>query len=82
MPASRSFGHFSARAPMKRQGHGLGDGLRLPALDGAIEVDRRHAEIAAAGGEQLAHELVVGHVLPDARCESSGDRPAPRWARG
>ena len=53
--------------PHERQGHGLGDGLRLPALDGAVEVDLGHAEIAAAGREHLPDEPVVRHVLLDAR---------------
>ena len=49
----------------ERQGHGGGDAFRRPVLDGAVEVDRADAEIAAAGGEQLPDELVVGLVLGD-----------------
>jgi hypothetical protein len=43
----------------------LGDEARLPVLHGAVEVDRRDAEIAAAFGEHLADEAVVGLVLVD-----------------
>ena len=51
----------------ERQGHGGGDAFRRPVLDGAVEVDRADAEIAAAGGEQLADELVIRLVLRDGR---------------
>ena len=47
----------------ERQGHGGGDAFRSPILDGAVEVHRTDAEIAAAGGQHLADELVVGLVL-------------------
>ena len=51
----------------ERQGHGAGDAFRRPVLDGAVEVDRADAEIAAAGGEHLPDELVVRLVLGDRR---------------
>ena len=60
-------GQSSARTPMKRQGDRRRDGVRLLALHGAVEVHRRHAEVAAARREQLAHEPVVGHVVAEAR---------------
>ena len=47
----------------ERQGDRLRDGRRLLALQGPEEVDLRRTEIAAAGGEQLPDEPVVGHVL-------------------
>ncbi len=59
-PAFRPHSHEAKR-------HGLGDGLRLAALHGAVEVHLRVAEIAAAGREHLADEPVVRHVLLDAR---------------
>ena len=49
------------------QGHGHRRAFRGPVLNGAVEVDRADAEIAAAGGEHLADELVVGLVLGDRR---------------
>ena len=61
-PAFRPHSHEAQR-------HGLGDGLRLAALHGAVEVHLRVAEIAAAGGEHLADEPVVRHVLLDARAD-------------
>ncbi len=45
------------------------DARRFPALAGAVEVDLRHAEIAAALGEQFPHELVVRLVLFDRRAD-------------
>ncbi len=59
-PALRPHSH-------ERERHGLGDGLRLAALHGAVEVHLRVAEVAAAAGEHLADEPVVRHVLLDAR---------------
>ena len=56
MPASRSFGPLFGPRAHERQGHGLGDARRLLALHGAVEIDLRHAEVAAAGGEHLADE--------------------------
>ena len=59
-PALRPHSH-------ERQRHGLGDGLRLAALHGAVEVHLRVAEVAAAAGEHFADETVVRHVLLDGR---------------
>ncbi len=42
------------------------DGLRFLALDGAVEVDLGHTEIAAAGREHLPDEPVIRQVLLDA----------------
>ena len=51
--------------PHERQGDGGGQTVRLAILDSAVEVDWTDAEIATAGGEQFAGELVVGHVGGD-----------------
>src|ERR1035441_6859552 len=55
---------FGAHAH-KREGDGLRDGGRFLALHGAVEIDRRVAEIAAAGGQKIADEAVVGLVVAD-----------------
>ncbi len=67
MPANRSSRPGLGPRSHERQGHGGGDAFRRLVLDGAVEVDRADAEIAAAGGEQLADELVVRLVLGDRR---------------
>ena len=77
MPASRSCGQFSARVPMKVRATVWAMAGGFPALHGAVEVDRRVAEVAAAGGEQLADEPVVGLVLAD-----GGADPAVIGLRG
>ena len=65
MPASRFVGQASARAPMKVKATARGDALGRAILDGAVEVHRADAEIAAAGGEHFPDELVVRLVLRD-----------------
>ena len=67
MPARRSLRPGLGPRSHEGQGHGGGDAFRRAVLDGAVEVDRADAEIAAAGGEHLADELVVGLVLGDRR---------------
>ncbi len=52
---------------MKVKRHGAGDPLGRPVLDGAVEVDRPDAEIAAAGGQHLADKLVIRLVLGERR---------------
>ena len=55
---------FGARAH-ESEGDGLGDGGRFLALHGAVEIDRRLAEIAAACSEEFADEAIVGLVFAD-----------------
>ena len=50
----------------ERQRHGLRDSLRAFVLQGAVKIDRRHGEVAAAGREQVADELVIRLIFPDA----------------
>ncbi len=52
--------------PMNTRAVALGDGLRVLVGDRPAEVGRAVAEIAPAGRQQLADELVVGLVLGDA----------------
>ena len=61
LPRLRQARHAGAH---ERQGHRPGDGRRLLALDRAVEVDGRHAEVAPARRQQRARELVVGRVRP------------------
>jgi hypothetical protein len=49
----------------ERQRHRLRDAFRVAVLHGAIKIGLADLEIAAAGREQVAHELVVGLVSRD-----------------
>ena len=66
MPPSQ--GHCAARSH-EREGHGLRQRRRLLALDGAVEIDLRHAEVAAVRYQQLARELVVREIVGDGRVD-------------
>ena len=56
---------LSAARSHKGEGHGLRQRRRLLALGGAVEIDLGNAEIAAVRHQQLARDLVVGHVVSD-----------------
>jgi hypothetical protein len=57
---------FGARAH-ERQRDRAGEDGGFAALDGAKEIGRADAEVAAARREQLAGELIVGQVVPHRR---------------
>ncbi len=56
-------GPFFQAHPHKRQGHRTRDGGGFLPLNRTIEINLRHAKIAAARSQQLAGKLIVRHVL-------------------
>src|ERR1039458_2567269 len=60
-------GPFVGAFAHERQRHGLRDAFWVAVLHGAVEIGGGELEVAAAGREQVADELVVRLVLFDGR---------------